>query len=242
MRKTLVLIMILSLALVFVACSGEKEADPTPTPTPEVTKEPTEAPTATPEPTPAPTRKPDPEVDGIVLHFFYDYDYGHTIIQDTQQVDTEWVEGKGLAIKPVSEDPWIMLDAIGPNDEEINIMEYPVFKVRILNQTPSNIFEAFTGRSNIITGDDLFQTSIEPNGTEFVDVIINLAELKGESFLSVNNGTVVAIRLDLVNLSPWKAEIEEKAGDGTYVIYLDHVGFFKTVEDAQNWVPSHLAD
>ena len=30
----------------------------------------------------------------------------------------------------------------GPNDEE-DIMEYPVLKMRVLNQTPSNLFEAF---------------------------------------------------------------------------------------------------
>jgi hypothetical protein len=245
MKKTVLLIMILSLVFVIVACTGgDKDEDPTPTatPTPEVTQEPTEEPDPTEEPTPAPTRQPDPEVDGIIFHFFYDYDYGHEVLQDTQQVDTEWVEGKGLAISPVSDDPWVMITAIGPNDEEVNIMEYPVLKMRVLNQTPSNLFEAFVGRTTIITGDDLFQSTIEPNGTDFVDIIIDLAALKGEDFLAVNNGTLACVRLDIVNLTPWKDQIEEKAGDGTYMIYLDYFGFFKTVEDAQNWVPSHLSE
>ena len=61
--------------------------------------------------------------------------------------------------------------------------------MRVLNQTPSNLFEAFVGRTTIITGDDLFQSTIEPNGTDFVDIIIDLAALKGEDFLAVNNGT-----------------------------------------------------
>ena len=117
---------------------------------------------------------------------------------------------KGTAISPVSDDPWVMITAIGPNDEEVNIMEYPVLKMRVLNQTPSNLFEAFVGRTTIITGDDLFQSTIEPNGTDFVDIIIDLAALKGEDFLAVNNGTLACVRLDIVNLTPWKDQIEEK--------------------------------
>ena len=85
------------------------------------------------------------------------------------------------------------------------------------------------------------KSTIEPNGTDFV-TSLDLAALKGEDFLAVNNGTLACVRLDIVNLTPWKDQIEEKAGDGTYMIYLDYFGFFKTVEDAQNWVPSHLSE
>lgn len=240
MKKITVVLFALSLVLIMSACGGTGEkTDPTPTPV--ITAEPTAVPTPTAEPTPAPTRVPDPEVDAVIFNFFYENDHGYDTIGMTNQCDVEWVSGKGLGVFPVSEDPWIQIEPIGPNDEEVNLIDYPIFKIRIWNQTPGVTFEAFTRRAGAaISGDDLFQKGIAANGTEFIDLIIDLKELKGEAFVKENNGTVSEIRLDLINLTPPKATVEEHAGDGSIVIYVDYFGFFKTVEDAQSWVPTHL--
>ncbi len=241
-RKIIIFILVALTVLSLISCK-EKEKNIEPTATPIVTEkvDPTPEPTATPEPTVAPTRVPDPEVDALIINFYYQNDAGYELLGDILQCDYEWIEGKGLAIYPTSEDPWVKIMPETDKGEQIDIKNYPVFKVRLMNNTPGTIFEAFLRRAGTdISGNDLFQTNIAASSTEFVDVIINLAELKGEAFINENDGIVTDIRFDCMNLTPVKAQIEEAAGDNSMAIFIDYIGFFKTVEEAQNWIPTHV--
>lgn len=243
-KRIALLIMILVVAMLFGACSGDIKKDPLETATPKVTQEaePTPEPTPTVEPTPVPTREPDPEFDGFAFHFFHEYDNGHFLILDESQCDYEYVEGKGLAIYPESEDPWVLVELAGPDGEEVNIIDYPVIKLRFQNKTPGIGGEFFMKRTEgVVAGDLVSGIKLVANEEDFSEYIINLASKNGKAFVEQNGGVAVAIRLDLVNLTPAKSEVEDQAGTGEMVIYLDYFAFFKSVEDAENWVPSHLA-
>jgi len=243
MYKKIIIIILVALTVLSLVSCNKKEKAPEPTATPTATEKsnPTPNPTASPEPTVAPTRVPDPEVDALITNFYYENDIGYELLGNIQQCDYEWVEGKGLAVYPSSEDPWIQIIPETDKGEQINIKSYPVLKIRLMNNTPGTTFEAFLKRSDgDITGDDLFQTTIVANSTEYVDVIINLIGLKGEAFVNVNEGIVTDIRLDCVNLSTVKAQIEEAVGDKSFVVYVDYIGFFKTEAEAKNWNPTHV--
>lgn len=244
-KKILVVIMTLLLITTFVACRRDTDIEPTATPktTPAATSEPTEEPTPTVEPTPEVTRVPDPEVDAVIFNFFYENDYGHSLLGETQMIEYRWEQGKGLAIFPQDKDPWIQVQPTTEDDGEVNLTEYPIFKIRMQNKTPGTNFEAFIQRAGqAFAAGDQFTSTISPDATDFVDLIIDLRTLKGDAWVSENNGVVSNIRLDLVNLDAAQSAILEHAGDESIVIYVDYFGFFKTVEDAQNWTPTHVTE
>ena len=183
----------------------------------------------------------DPEVDARIIKFFDEDDIGSQITGMSYQCEFSWEENLGFCIYPVGEDPWVVLDVVTALEEDINLNDYPVFKMRVYNNTPSKQFEAFMMCSEMEGSENnLVQSTIEPSKKEFVDYVINLKETQPKAFFTQNDGILTSIRFDAVNLDLYKAQIMEGADDHKYHFGIDYIGFFKTVEDANNWNPAHV--
>lgn len=157
--------------------------------------------------------------------------------------ELEFEEDAGLKITVQSGDPYFLIVPASDTGETFSLEEYPVLKIRIKNESPSTTGEFFiarNGQNNVAAGDEI-QYDITANDTEFKEYIVNLKELKGESFVSA--GDVSALRVDTVNLTSAKNPTAEEAFSDAepFVVYIDYFGFFKTVADAEAWNPAHVA-
>ena len=258
LKKVLVLIMAVCLSVsLFAACgSDEGTADATKAPASKApaasaTVAPTVAPTAAPTeaPTEAPTAAPfveDPAVDAILYRFHHADKYMWEV-EDFMTSDDTGVgqtalgaacnywheEGEGLAIEIVLEDPYFRMPFTGETGEEFNLSEYPIFKIRLKNETVANDFEMFLGKSGIAPGDE-FRVEISTEDTEYKDYIVNLAEIKGQTYVD-ERVPVKGLRMDALHFDAGELDSSDSK-----MIYIDYFGFFKTVEEAQNWNPSHV--
>ncbi len=262
MRKFLVLIMVMCLTVTLFAGCGESEATPdatkaptaaataTAAPTEEPTAEPTEEPTV--EPTVEPTEEPaaeDPEVDAM-LYRFYDPDkYMWTSDTFISAED----EGTGLtAIGPAclffydedesalciqltNYDPYFAITG-GETGDNFNLSEYPVFKIRLKNETCFEIFESFLMIGSGATGDDNFRFNISSEDEEYKEYIVDIGSTNGQEFLTKRD-PISGVRLDALAIGP--DSINDLANPSPY-LFIEYFGFFKTVEDAQNWNPAHV--
>ena len=263
-KKVLVLIMAICLSVsLFAACGGDEggseatksPASKSPASQAPATESPaTEAP-ATETPTVAPTEEPtkepvpeDPEVDAKLFRFHvadkYMWDTETFITSDDSGVGQTalgtacnyWYEdGEGLAIEVLLVDPYFTLPNTGENGEEFSLADYPIFKVRLKNETLAPKFEAFIGAAAHVAPGDEFQIEISSEDTEYKDYVVNLAEIKGQSYID-GRTTVGSIRLDGLSISD-----TELAESDSAILYVDYFGFFKTVEDANAWNPAHVA-
>lgn len=246
-KKVLVLIMAICLSIsLFAACGGVEgglEATKSPASESPATEAPaTETPTVA--PTEEPTKEPvaeDPEVDAKLFRFHvadnYMWDTETFITSDESGVGETflgvacnyWYEdGEGLAIEVLLVDPYFTLPNTGENGEEFSLADYPIFKVRLKNETLATKFEAFIGAGDHVVPGDEFQIDISSEDTEYKDY-------KGQSYID-GRTTVGSIRLDGLSISE-----TELAESGSAILYIDYFGFFKTVEDANAWNPAHVA-
>ena len=264
MKKWMMVLLSLCLSLSpFTACSNQEEneeatASPTAAATATPTAESAETPESTSEATPttAPEEDPDadPEVDAMLFRFWTEGEYGWINIDSAGDtglpsdslvigVQLEYEDEAGLKIIAQTGDPYFLIVPASDMGEYFSLADYPVLKIRMRNETPSTVGELFINRSgaNNVTADDEIQYDITANDTEFKEYIIDLKELMGEEFVSA--GEVSALRLDVVNLADVEDPTAEDAyADGEpYTVYIDYLGFFKTVEDAEAWNPAHLA-
>jgi hypothetical protein len=253
-KKLLVLIMAVCLSVsLFAACgSNEGTADATKAPAASATVAPTVAPTIVPtsEPTEAPTPKPfveDPAVDAILYRFHHadkymweveefmtseDTGIGHTAMGAACNYWHE--EDEGLAIEIHLTDPYFMI--LGTESgEAFNLADYPVFKIRLKNETVSEKFETYVCAKNYAQSGESFQIDITAEDTEYKEYIVNFAEIKDQAYIDAK-APVGGIRMDGLQISE-----EELAESDSNMLYIDYFGFFKTVEDAQKWNPSHVA-
>ena len=263
MKKWITFILTICLAVsLFTAC-GEKQEAPEKTASPKatasVTAKTTESAKATPETTPTvvPTKAPDadPEVDAMLFRFWSEEEYGWENITNAADetglpeyalkvaAELEFEEDAGLKITVQSGDPYFLIVPASDTGETFSLEEYPVLKIRIKNESPSTTGEFFiarNGQNNVAAGDEI-QYDITANDTEFKEYIVNLKELKGESFVSA--GDVSALRVDTVKLTSAKNPTAEEAFSDAepFVVYIDYFGFFKTVADAEAWNPAHVA-
>lgn len=261
MKKVLSLLLVLCLCMaMFVACAEDKDPEatkaPEADPTAVATTAPTKGPTA--EPTPTPTPKPtidpallDPEVDAVLHRFWDEYmnmweapnfmtsdDVGYAPIGDTCEYYYE--EGNGLVIKILANDPYFYMPVTGELGEPWSFYDYPVMKVRIKNPTPVPIFEMFVCAEGADLGAAVVQYQISTGDTEFKDYIIDLAEVKGQNFVDAADGlNVQYLRLDALSVDAYLTQLQE---EGEFYFYVDYIGFFKTVEDAENWNPAHVTN
>ena len=260
LKKVLVLIMAVCLSVsLFAACGSDEgttnatKAPASKAPAASATVAPTQAPTKAPtaEPTEAPTPKPfveDPAVDAILYRFHHADKYMWEVEDFISSDDTGvgqtaigvacnyWhEEDEGLAIEVLLTDPYFMLTGKGDAGKEFNLADYPIFKIRLKNETLATKFEAFVCAGAHAKGGEEFQIDITAEDTEYKEYIVNFAEIKDQAYMDAK-APVGAIRMDALSISD--AEISE--GDSS-TIYVDYFGFFKTVEDAQNWNPSHVA-
>lgn len=254
--------MVMCLTVTLFAGCGESEATPdatkaptaaataTAAPTEEPTAEPTEEPTV--EPTVEPTEEPaaeDPEVDAM-LYRFYDPDkYMWTSDTFISAED----EGTGLtAIGPAclffydedesalciqltNYDPYFAITG-GETGDNFNLSEYPVFKIRLKNETCFEIFESFLMIGSGATGDDNFRFNISSEDEEYKEYIVDIGATNGQEFLTKRD-PISGVRLDALAIGP--DSVNDLANPSPY-LFIEYFGFFKTVEDAQNWNPAHV--
>ena len=245
MKKRVIVFLIVTVLLLpalFLFSSCKKDEHPTAqkTDSADATATPGAA-TSTASATQAPQEQ-DPEVDAHIIKFFDEDDIGSQITGMSYQCEFSWEENLGFCIYPLGEDPWVVLDVVTALEEDINLNDYPVFKMRVYNNTPSKQFEAFLMCSEVEgTDNNLVQYTIDPNKKEFVDYVINLKETQPKAFFTQNDGILTAIRFDAVNLDLYKTQIMDGAEDHKYYFGIDYIGFFKTVEDANNWNPAHVS-
>ena len=258
LKKVLVLIMAVCLSVsLFAACgSDEGTADATKAPASKApaasaTVAPTEAPTAAPTeaPTEAPTAAPfveDPAVDAILYRFHHADKYMWEVESFMSSDDTGvgqtamgaacnyWhEEGEGLAVEVLLEDPYFMI--IGTESgESFNLADYPVFKIRLKNETLATQFEAFICAKTHAQAGEEFRVDISSEDTEYKDYIVDFTQIKDQAYVD-GKAPVGGIRMDTVHISGTDLSDSESA-----MVYIDYFGFFKTVEDAQNWNPSHV--
>ena len=253
LKKVLALIMAVCLSVsLFAACgSDEGTANATVAPTKAPTAAPTAKPTAKPTPTPTeePTPEPfveDPEIDAVLYRFHYADKYmwevedfitseetgtGQTAMGAACNYYHE--EGEGLAVEVFMEDPYFRLPFTGETGEEFNLSDYPIFKIRLKNESAATKFEMFLGKSGIAAGDE-FRVEISTEDTEYKDYVVNLAEIKDQAYVD-DRSPVKSMRMDALHFEAGEFD----ASDST-TLYIDYFGFFKTVEDANNWNPSHV--
>ncbi|MBE7058140.1 MAG: hypothetical protein E7387_03450 [Ruminococcaceae bacterium] len=226
------------------------------------TAKPTEEATTTPstEPTAAPTTKPaekeDPEVDAI-LYRFYDADkymwasdnfitpddlaqgfgqgkpdVGTYVSCEYYYDDTE----EALAIHILDFDPYFMIKT-AEGGETFDLSQYPVFKIRLKNETNIEKFDAFICKAPSAAGPDNFQFELSGGDEEYQEYYFDFVKEKGQEFVDERT-TVEGFRLDALAISPEGfANIEPESA----YLYVEYFGFFKTLEDAQNWNPAHVA-
>ena len=253
-------------ASLFAAC-GETEATPDATKAPTAaatatavatataTAAPTEAPTEEPTeaPTEAPTKAPsaaDPEVDAKLYRFYNPDDY----MWASESFITSEDEGTGLTavgpaciyfydedesalcIQLTNYDPYFPIKG-GEDGENFNLSEYPVFKIRLKNETCFEMFETFLMIGTGATGDDNFRFEITSEDEEYKEYIIDIGEKNGQEFLTKRD-PISGVRLDALAIGP--ESVNDLANPSPY-LFIEYFGFFKTVEDAQNWNPAHVA-
>ena len=255
-KKLLVFIMTICLiASIIAACGSDQgtttdatKAPASKAPAASATVVPTVAPTA--EPTEAPTPKPfveDPEVDAVLYRFYHADKYMWEVEEFMTSDDTGvghtalgaacnyWHgEDEGLAIEILLTDPYFMI--LGTETgESFNLADYPVFKVRLKNETIAEKFELYVCAKNYAQSGESFQIDITAEDTEYKEYIVNFAEIKDQAYMDAK-APVGGIRMDGLQISE-----SELAESDSNMLYVDYFGFFKTVEDAQNWNPSHVA-
>ena len=264
MKKLLVLIMVMCLSVsLFVGCGEEEtssDATKAPTaaatatatvaPTEQATVAPTEAPTVA--PTEAPTQAPaaeDPEVDAMLYRFYNPDKY----MWDSETFISSEDEGTGLTavgpsclyfydedesalcIQLTNYDPYFPIKG-GETGENFNLSEYPVFKIRLKNETCFEMFETFLMIGTGATGDDNFRFEITSEDEEYKEYIVDIGEKNGQEFLTKRD-PISGVRLDALAIGP--ESVNDLANPSPY-LFIEYFGFFKTVEDAQNWNPAHV--
>ena len=246
LKKVLVLIMAVCLSVsLFAACgSDEGTADATKAP---ASKAP--AASATVAPTEAPTAAPfveDPAVDAILYRFHHADKYMWEVESFMSSDDTGvgqtalgaacnywYEEGEGLAVEVLLEDPYFMI--IGTESgESFNLADYPVFKIRLKNETLATQFEAFICAKTHAQAGEEFRVDISSEDTEYKDYIVDFTQIKDQAYID-GKAPVGGIRMDGLQIS--EEELTERDSN---MLYIDYFGFFKTVEEAQNWNPSHV--
>lgn len=229
------------------ACSSnEDSSDPTATPSGNVsaatpTTKPTEAPTEEATPTPEPTEEPTPDpdatptpepIDAFILDFWHE---NSTVYEDyfmdtagvgDQNAYWEWTENEGFVVTIEGNDPFIGLDFFG---DSFNLEEYPIFKIRIKNPTPSTTMEFFLPPSlGAVGAGDFFQAQITASSDEFVEYTFDLAKIKGASYVARE---VTCMRMDILSLD---AVISQIPDDG-WTVAIDYIGFFPNMELAETY-------
>ena len=254
MKKAVLFLLTVCLCVtLFAGCgdNSDKDSEPTQAPTAVPTQAPTQAPTpvptATPEPTPSIdyTAK-DPEVDAFLYRFYNDEDYmwkADGFISADEQGSGHTAKGEAchyyfdenaLAVEVLIDDPYFLISAT-ETGEKLDLSQYPVFKIRLKNETVCTIFEAHAQITAGAKGEDNFRFDISAEDEDFVDYIFDLSEKKGQAFLDARTA-LYGIRLDGLAISP-----ELFADSDSPYFYVQYFGFFKTVEDAQNWNPGFMA-
>ena len=226
----------------------EPEATEEPTKEPEATEEPTKEPEATEEPTEEPTAQ-DPEVDARLYRFYNPDQY----MWDSESFISSEDEGTGLTavgpacvyfydedesalcIQLTNYDPYFPIKG-GEDGENFNLSEYPVFKIRLKNETCFETFETFLMIGTGATGDDNFRFDISSEDEEYKEYIIDIGETNGQDFLTKRD-PISGVRLDALAIG--SESVNDLANPSPY-LFIEYFGFFKTVEDAQNWNPAHV--
>ena len=225
LRKLFSLILVILLVVSFVGCGKDSDKDndktpePTDTPVPTATPEPTD----TPEPTPEPTPDPDADVDAILYRFALE---GEDIIYsmfdgmdiNATNAEIEFTE-EGLFITVVDlHDPYFLIPL---PDGAIDVTKYPIMKMLFKNssKTPNGEFYmGFDGEA--ITGiDQNVSYSVEPTD-DWQDVYLNFSEIRP------NAETLTTFRADLLANPPVDSTIT-----------VDYIGFFTSMEAAQEYTP-----
>lgn len=257
-KKILAIIMAICLSVTMLAACGENEGEsetskkpaasaatekPAATATAEAT--PTEEPT--PKPTPVPVAE-DPEVDAKLFRFHYADEYmwaaeGFMTSDDVKLGETaagfaceySYEEGEGLKIEVLLEDPYFMIPGTGEDGESsFNLEDYPVFKIRLKNETLATLFEAFATKNPLgANAAEHFAFEISAEDTEYKDYIFDFSANKDDAYFS-NLMPLGGIRMDCLSIS------QDQIDEGNTIVYIDYFGFFKTVEDAENWNPAHV--
>ena len=254
MKKIVIFMLALCMCLtLFAGCGQDSDgtAKPTLAPTAAPTVAPTLAPTAVPTEAPSPTpvvdyNAPDPEVDAFLYRFYNSEKYmwtaesfispdevgsGNTIKGEACQYYYDDSEN-ALAVEILIDDPFFLIAAT-ETGEKLDLSQYPVFKIRFKNETNCNTFESFVQTTAGAKAEDNFRFEVSTEDEEFVDYIYDIGKL-GQSFLDARK-EVYGIRLDGLAMGP-----EVLAECDSPYFYVQYFGFFKTVEDAQNWNPGFL--
>jgi len=177
---------------------------------------------AYPEPTPSPTPDPDAEVKAILYRFAFE---GEDIV-DTMfegfirptNAELEFTE-EGLVITVITKpDPYFYIPF---PDGFLELSEYPYLKMffkHTTGVTRGQFYIAFDGEK--ISGPDQHYDFQADPSEEWQEVIINLGELKEGA------ETITALRADILASPPLDSTIT-----------VDYIGFFATLEEAENYVP-----
>lgn len=222
---------------------------PTQAPTKAPTTPPTQAPTPT--PTAVPTQTPvkdEEEVDAILYRFYAPDNYmwksdtfinskatgvGMTATGPACTYFCDPVE-RALVIQIHTVDPYFAIKG-GEDGKTFNLSEYPVFKIRLKNETVSTTFETHLMITNGATYGDRISFFISGEDKTFKNYVYDIGQQKGPSFLAARN-PISGIRLD--GLSIYQHELE--MSEATPYLHIEYFGFFKTMEDAVRWNPPHL--
>ena len=266
MKKLLSLIMVMCLSVsLFAGCGGEEtSSDATKAPSASApatapataTAKPTEKATTAPSadatatPTTKPDGKEDPEVDAKLYRFYNPDKY----MWDSESFISSEDEGTGLTavgpaciyfydedesalcIQLTNYDPYFPIKG-GEDGENFNLSEYPVFKIRLKNETCFEMFETFLMIGTGATGDDNFRFEITSEDEEYKEYIVDIGEKNGQEFLTKRD-PISGVRLDALAIG--EESVNDLANPSPY-LFIEYFGFFKTVEDAQNWNPAHVA-
>lgn len=256
MKKAVLFLLAICMCLtLFVACGDDSStnADQTAEPTAALTMPPTIAPTQGPTPVPTATPAPtpvydytaaDPEVDAFLYRFYDPENYmwkaeSFISTEDTGSGMTAkgeacvyYYDDNSLCVEVLIDDPYFLISAT-ETGEKLDLSQYPVFKIRMKNETVAEAFEAFAQITAGAKAADNFRFDISSEDNDYVDYIFDISTL-GQDFLDARK-EVYGIRLDGIVIDA--AQLSEC--DAPY-FYVQYFGFFKTVEDAENWNPGFI--
>ncbi|MGI6529689.1 MAG: hypothetical protein ACOX3J_08405 [Clostridia bacterium] len=222
-KKLLLLLLIALMVVSFIGCKGGGGTDKTPEPTDTPAPTDTPEPTATPTPTPEPTPDPDEGVDAVLYRFALE---GENIIDtmfEGNDINPTYAEAEfteeGLHLTVVDfHDPIFNLPM---PDGALDIHEYPIFKM-IFKHTAGisdgEFYVACDGEA--ITGAGQHVKFNVDSGEDWQEVYLDFSELKPDK------QTITEFRADIL----WNPPIDS-------TITIDFMGFFKTMEDAENYQP-----
>jgi hypothetical protein len=218
-RKILLLLLVCLMVVSFIGCKGGEEETPEPTATPVPTDTP--EPTPTPTPTPEPTPDPDEGLDAILYRFALEGEeafFRYGMVQGVMNADLDYTD-EGLTIIVLNQsDPYFTIPL---PDGAIDITEYPIFKMLLKHNagvTTGEFYVGFDGEA--ITGVQQNYTYTVDKGEDWQEIYIDWSEKKPEA------QTITTFRADILGNPPVDSEI-----------VIDFFGFFKTMEDAENYIP-----